>query len=70
MVGVLTNGSAKSWYAAACTLAAYFDLFGDVCSFYVNISQKVITSGDETGGTFILNEAGKPFPFTAGNGMT
>jgi len=57
-----------SWYAAACTLAAYFDLFGDVCSFYVNISQKVITSGDETGGIFILNEAGTPFPFTAGSG--
>lgn len=50
------------FYTAACTLAAYFDLFGDVTSVYVDVSKKFITNTG--GGLDLVSRVGATFPQT------
>jgi hypothetical protein len=52
------------FYTAACTLAAYFDLFGDVTSMYVDTSRKFITNGNSGGGLNVVSKMGASFPLT------
>ncbi|EXJ58416.1 hypothetical protein A1O7_05841 [Cladophialophora yegresii CBS 114405] len=52
------------FYTAACTLAAYFDLFGDVTSMYVDTSRKFISDGISGGGLALVSKMGASFPRT------
>ena len=60
-LGGITVGALAlhTFYITACTLAAYFDLFGDVTSIYVDVSKNNISNTG--GGLDLVSRVGAPF---------
>lgn len=60
-LGGITVGALAlhTFYIAACTLAAYFDLFGDATSIYFDVSRKFISNSG--GGLDLVSRVGAAF---------